>query len=70
MRKSRIAYREDLGEDMSRILKEFTEWFLPATMKEVGCEFVMFLKWLEDNDYSIVKNGIDFSRYLKVEAAH
>ena len=55
MKKSRIAYREDLGEDMSRILKEFTEWFLPATMEEVGHEFIMFLKWLEDNNYNIVK---------------
>ena len=54
-RKPRIAEREDLREDTSRILKEFSEWFLPATMEEVGCEFVMFLKWLEDNNYDIVK---------------
>jgi len=53
MQKSRVVQRDELGEDMLRILREFDEWFLPATIEEVGREFTMFLKWLEDSGYKI-----------------
>ena len=55
MKKSRVVQRDELREDTLRILREFDEWFLPATMEEMGRQFIMFLKWLDDNDYEIVK---------------
>lgn len=54
MKKSRVVQRDELGEETLEILREFTEWFLPATMKEMGNEFFMFLKWLEKKGYKIV----------------
>jgi hypothetical protein len=56
MEKSRVVRRDELGEDSLRILREFDEWFLPATMEEAGNQHLMFLKWLEDNGYKIVRN--------------
>jgi len=55
MRKSRTAQRDELKESTLGILREFDDWFLPATMDEVGREFLLFLKWVDDNDYEIVK---------------
>ena len=55
MRKSRTAQRDELRESTLGILREFDDWFLPATMDEVGREFLLFLKWVDDNDYEIVK---------------
>ena len=55
MRKSRTAQRDELGESTLGIHREFDDWFLPATMDEVGREFLLFLKWVDDNDYEIVK---------------
>ena len=55
MRKSRTAQRDELKESTLGILREFDGWFLPATMDEVGREFLLFLKWLDDNDYVIIK---------------
>ena len=55
MRKSRVVQRDELKVSTLRILKEFDGWFLPATMDEAGREFLLFLKWLDDNDYEIVK---------------
>ena len=55
MRKSRTAQRDELKESTLGILREFDGWFLPATMDEVGREFLLFLKWVDDNDYEIVK---------------
>ncbi len=54
MKKSRVVKRDGLNEDTLKVLREFTEWFLPATMDEIGNEFLMFLKWLEKNEYMIV----------------
>lgn len=53
MKKTRVVQRDELGEDTLKVLKEFSEWFFPATMEEMGHEFYMFLKWLEDNNYII-----------------
>ena len=53
MKKSRVVQRDELGESTLKILNEFDEWFLPATIEEVGHEFFMFLKWLEKNGYVI-----------------
>lgn len=55
MKKTRVVQRDELGEDTLKVLREFDEWFLPATMKEIGNEFFMFLKWLEKNGYMITK---------------
>jgi hypothetical protein len=54
MKKSRVVQRDELGEWTLRILNEFDEWFLPATIEEVGREFFMFLKWLDKNGYVII----------------
>lgn len=56
MKKSRVVQRDELGEETLEILKEFEEWFLPATVEEVGHEFFMFLKWLGDSGYIIVRS--------------
>ena len=56
MEKSRIVQRDELGEDTLRVLREFDNWFLPATVEEVGREFAIFLKWLEDNEYRITSS--------------
>jgi len=53
--KRAITKREDLEEDTLGVLREFDEWFLPATMEEIGREFIIFLKWLEKSDYKIVR---------------
>ncbi|KKL74865.1 hypothetical protein LCGC14_2060590 [marine sediment metagenome] len=55
MKGSRVVTRDELGESTLGILREFDEWFLPATMEEVGHEFIMFLKWIENNGYVIRK---------------
>lgn len=53
MKKSRIVQRDELGEGTLEVLREFEGWFLPATIEEVGGEFIIFLKWLEKNGYVI-----------------
>jgi len=58
MRKSRAAQRDELKDSTLGILREFDDWFLPATMDEVGREFLLFLKWLDTNGYEIIKSKI------------
>lgn len=53
MKKSRVVQRDELGESTLKILNEFDKWFFPATVEEVGHEFLMFLKWLGKNGYVI-----------------
>ena len=53
MKKSRVVQRDELGESTLRILNEFDEWFLPATIEEADQEFFIFLKWLGKNGYVI-----------------
>ena len=50
MKKSRVVKRDGLGEETLEILREFDEWFLPATIEEMGNELLMFLKWREKRE--------------------
>lgn len=63
MKKSRIVQRDELEEWTLEVLREFEGWFLPATVEEVGGEFMVFLKWLEKNGYIII-NARDVSVLL------
>lgn len=50
----RETRRVDLGENTLGILREFDRWFLPASIEDVGGEFLIFLKWLEKKGYVII----------------
>lgn len=55
MHPTRKATREDLREGTLSVLREFDEWFLPATVRDMGREFIIFLKWLDERGYVITK---------------
>lgn len=55
MGNARKVSREDLDSDIREILRQFEKWFFPASVHDVGNEFIIFLAWLYRNNYAIIK---------------